>query len=99
MARRAVAARHPGIDLLIDVRRYDNREALIEMDIENRVRADIGPYERGRSHCRWLGSGHFRNQSAPIFLTVHMWLSMVRDSRHGFWHSLPRYVWSERCAA
>jgi ParB family transcriptional regulator, chromosome partitioning protein len=61
-ARRLFAAQHLGIDLLIDVRELDNRAALIEMDIENRVRADISPYERGRSYRRWLTAGYFKNQ-------------------------------------
>jgi ParB/RepB/Spo0J family partition protein len=61
-ARRLFAARHLGIDLLIDVREIDNRSALIEMDIENRVRTDISPYERGRSYRRWLTAGYFKNQ-------------------------------------
>lgn len=62
-ARRLFAAQHLGVDLLVDVREFDNRAALIEMDIENRVREDISPYERGRSYRRWLASGFFRNQA------------------------------------
>jgi len=62
-ARRLFASQHLGIDLLVDVRDFDNRAALIEMDIENRVRADISPYERGRSYRRWLSAGYFRNQA------------------------------------
>jgi ParB/RepB/Spo0J family partition protein len=62
-ARRLFAAQHLGIDLLVDLREFDDRAALIEMDIENRVREDISPYERGRSYRRWLASGFFRNQA------------------------------------
>lgn len=62
-ARRLFAAQHLGIDLLVDLREFDDRAALIEMDIENRVRDDISPYERGRSYRRWLSAGFFRNQS------------------------------------
>jgi ParB/RepB/Spo0J family partition protein len=61
-ARRLFAAQHLGIDLLVDLRDFDDRAALIEMDIENRVRTDISPYERGRSYRRWLTGGYFRNQ-------------------------------------
>jgi ParB family chromosome partitioning protein len=32
------------------------------MDIENRQRADISPYERGLSYTRWLRSGYFQSQ-------------------------------------
>jgi len=62
-ARRLFAAQHLGIDLLVDVRELDNRTSLIEMDVENRVRADISPYERGRSYQRWLSAGYFKSQT------------------------------------
>jgi len=62
-ARRLFAAQHLGVDLLIDVRECDNRSGLIEMDVENRVRADISPYERGRSYQRWLTAGYFKSQT------------------------------------
>jgi ParB family chromosome partitioning protein len=32
------------------------------MDIENRQRKDISPYERGLSYARWLRSGYFKSQ-------------------------------------
>lgn len=62
-ARRLFSARHLGIDLMVEIRDMDNRTALIEMDIENRVRSDISPYERGMSYRRWLRAGFFSNQS------------------------------------
>src|SRR5262245_40063136 len=46
-ARRLFAARSLGIELTVELRELDDRAALIEMDIENRVRRDISPYERG----------------------------------------------------
>jgi ParB/RepB/Spo0J family partition protein len=61
-ARRLFAAQQLGIDLLVEVRDIDDRSALVEMDIENRVRDDISPYERGLSYKRWLVAGYFRNQ-------------------------------------
>jgi ParB family chromosome partitioning protein len=61
-ARRLFAARHLGIPLLVELRDIDDRAALIEMDIENRVRMDISPYERGVSYRRWLREGFFANQ-------------------------------------
>jgi ParB family chromosome partitioning protein len=62
-ARRLFAAQHLRCKLRVDVRELDDRAALIEMDIENRVRTDITPYERGLSYRRWLNGGHFRNQA------------------------------------
>jgi ParB family transcriptional regulator, chromosome partitioning protein len=62
-ARRLFAAQYLGIELLVDVRELDDRAALIAMDIENRVRADISPYERGMSHRSWLSAGYFSSQA------------------------------------
>jgi ParB/RepB/Spo0J family partition protein len=62
-ARRLVAARLLAVDLVVEVKDIDDRAALIEMDIENRVRLDISPYERGLSYQRWLRKGHFSSQS------------------------------------
>ena len=61
-ARRLFAARRLGVQLLVELRQIDDRAALIEMDIENRVRMDISAYERGVSYKRWLREGHFANQ-------------------------------------
>jgi ParB family chromosome partitioning protein len=61
-ARRLFAARHLNQKLLARVREIDDREAFIEMDIENRLRRDISPYERGMSFRSWLLGGHFRSQ-------------------------------------
>jgi ParB family chromosome partitioning protein len=62
-ARRLAAARELGTDLLVELRDIDDRTALVEMDIENRVREDISPYERGMSYRRWLRSGMFATQA------------------------------------
>lgn len=62
-ARRLFAAQHLGIELLVEVCGIDDRTALVEMDIENRVRADISPYERGLSYKSWLRGGHFSTQT------------------------------------
>jgi ParB family chromosome partitioning protein len=61
-ARRLFVARHLNMPLLVEVREIADREALIAMDIENRQRTDISPYERALSYARWLRSGHFRSQ-------------------------------------
>lgn len=62
-ARRLFAAQHLGVELLVELRDIDDQQALVEMDIENRVREDISPYERGLSYKRWLRNGHFGSQS------------------------------------
>jgi ParB family chromosome partitioning protein len=62
-ARRLFVARELQIDLLMEIRDIDDRSALIEMDLENRARADISPYERGQNYARWLRAGHFKNQA------------------------------------
>lgn len=61
-ARRLFAALELGVELLARVTELDDRAALIEMDIENRPRADISPYERGLNYGRWLRAGYFGNQ-------------------------------------
>lgn len=61
-ARRLFVARHINKPLKVEVREMSDREALIAMDIENRQRTDISPYERGQSYARWLRSAHFQSQ-------------------------------------
>jgi ParB-like chromosome segregation protein Spo0J len=46
----------------VELREMSDREALIAMDIENRQRTDISPYERAMSYARWLSRGHFGSQ-------------------------------------
>jgi ParB family chromosome partitioning protein len=61
-ARRLFCARHLNIPLKVELREIADRDALVAMDVENRLRTDISPYERGRSYLRWLRTGHFRSQ-------------------------------------
>lgn len=61
-ARRLFVARHLNQELTVELREMNDREALIAMDTENRLRVDISPYERGMSYARWLRSGHFQSQ-------------------------------------
>jgi ParB/RepB/Spo0J family partition protein len=61
-ARRLFVARHLNLPLLVELREITDREAIIAMDIENRQRSDISPYERGVSYSRWLRAGYFQNQ-------------------------------------
>jgi ParB family transcriptional regulator, chromosome partitioning protein len=49
-ARRLFVARHLNAPLLLEVREMSDRQALIAMDLENRQRMDLSPYERGLSY-------------------------------------------------
>ncbi len=62
-ARRLFVARHLNVGLLVRLCDIDDRSALIEMDIENRVRQDISSYERGLSYRDWLQGGYFSSQA------------------------------------
>ena len=61
-ARRLFVARHLNAPLRVELREISDREAIVAMDIENRQRQDISPYERGLSYARWLREGHFGSQ-------------------------------------
>lgn len=61
-ARRLFAARHANKPLLIEVREISDQDAIVAMDLENRQRRDISPYERGLSYARWLREGYFKSQ-------------------------------------
>lgn len=61
-ARRLFVTRHLNKQLLVEVRDLSDREAIVAMDIENRHRKDLSPYERGLSYATWLREGHFRSQ-------------------------------------
>lgn len=61
-ARRLFVARHLNVPLLVDVREMTDRAAVIAMDIENRQRLDVSPYERSLSFARFLRAGYFESQ-------------------------------------
>ncbi|MDB6083141.1 MAG: ParB/RepB/Spo0J family partition protein [Gammaproteobacteria bacterium] len=61
-ARRLFVARHINKPLTVELREISDKEAIVAMDIENRHRTDITPYERGLSYARWLRAGHFESQ-------------------------------------
>lgn len=88
-ARRWFSAQQLGVDLLVDVRDIDDRAALIEMDIENRPREDISPYERGVNYGRWLRAGYFKNQ---LELAKELGVSEARVSRLLKYSQLPTVV-------
>ena len=61
-SRRLFVARLLNQNLKVDLRELSDREAIVAMDIENRHRTDISPYERGLSYLRWLGGKQFQSQ-------------------------------------
>jgi ParB family chromosome partitioning protein len=61
-ARRLFVARHLNKPLAVELRNIDDREAIVAMDIENRQRTDISPYERGLGYARWLRGKYFASQ-------------------------------------
>jgi len=50
------------VPLLVEVRDMTDRDAVIAMDIENRQRRDVSPYERGLNFARCLRAGYFESQ-------------------------------------
>jgi ParB/RepB/Spo0J family partition protein len=88
-ARRLFAAQQLGVELLVEVRDIDDRNAVIEMDVENRPREDISPYERGVNYSRWLRAGYFKNQ---VELAKELGLSETRVSRLLKFAELPTVV-------
>lgn len=61
-ARRLFVARQLGIQLRAELREMSDREALVAMDAENRLRKDISPYERGLSYASLLRAKYFSSQ-------------------------------------
>jgi ParB family chromosome partitioning protein len=61
-ARRLFVARLLGKPINVELRDLSDREAIVAMDIENRLRKDISPYERGLSYAQWLRAGYFTAQ-------------------------------------
>jgi len=61
-ARRLFVARHLGVMLNVELRELSDREAIIVMDMENRQRRDLSPYERGLSFATWLRGKYFQSQ-------------------------------------
>jgi len=88
-ARRLFAATKLGINLLVDVRELGDRAAIVEMEIENRLRTDISPYERGMSYRRWLNTRLFASQSE---LAKELGISEAQVSRLLRYAELPAAV-------
>jgi ParB family transcriptional regulator, chromosome partitioning protein len=77
-ARRLFVARQLNAKLLVEVRPMTDREAIVAMDIENRHRNDVSPYERGMSLKALLREKYFDSQSE---LSRVLGLSEARVSR------------------
>jgi ParB/RepB/Spo0J family partition protein len=60
--RRLFVARHLNQPLLVELREMSDADAIVAMDMENRQRQDISPYERGIGYARWLRGGYFESQ-------------------------------------
>jgi ParB family chromosome partitioning protein len=61
-ARRLFVACHLNVNLLLEVRELTDKEAIVALDIENRHRKAVSPYERGRGYALWLRNGLFSSQ-------------------------------------
>ena len=61
-ARRLFVARHLGLQLQVELQEMSDQEAIVAMDLENRLRQDLSPYERAIGYERWLREGHFASQ-------------------------------------
>lgn len=61
-ARRLFVARHLNVPLLVELRDISDRDGIVAMDLENRLRQDVSAYERGTSYDRWLRDGYFSSQ-------------------------------------
>jgi len=60
--RRMFIARHLNKPLLIEIKDLSDHDAIVAMDLENRQRQDVSPYERGIGYARWLRNGYFESQ-------------------------------------
>lgn len=56
--RRWLASKQLGKSLIVEIRDVADRDALIDMEMENR-RLDLSVWERGRSYARWLEVSDF----------------------------------------
>lgn len=77
-ARRLFVARHLNSPLRVDVRSLSDKECIAVYDVENRLRKDVSPYERGRSFVSWLAAGHFSSQDD---LAAYLKISASQVSR------------------
>jgi|SRR5579872_57724 len=60
--RRLFVARYLNQPLDLDLRDLTDQEAVIALDIENRLRKEMSPYERGRAYELWIRTGLFSSR-------------------------------------
>jgi ParB family chromosome partitioning protein len=77
-ARRLFVTQHLNMPLLLKVREFSDREATIAVEIENRHRKELSPYERGCAYSRWIRAGLFVSQDE---LACHLNVSPSQVSR------------------
>lgn len=75
-ARRLFVARHLNVPLAVELQDMSDRDGIIAMDIENRQRREVSPYERACSCARWLSSGYFESQE-DLARALHLSNSQV----------------------
>jgi ParB family chromosome partitioning protein len=61
-ARRLFVARHLNKLLQVQLRDMTDVQAIIAMDIENRQRRNVSPYEQGIAYAQWLREKYFQSQ-------------------------------------
>jgi ParB family chromosome partitioning protein len=61
-ARRLFVAQHLNKPLHVQLRDITDKEAIIAMDMENRQRKDVSPYEQGLAYAQWIRAKHFESQ-------------------------------------
>jgi ParB/RepB/Spo0J family partition protein len=88
-ARRLFVARHLNLPLLVELRDICDRDGIIAMDLENRLRQDVSPYERATSYDKWLRNGHFSSQDE---LASALQVSAAQVSRLLSLARLPTFV-------
>lgn len=65
-SRRLFACQQLKIDVLALVVELTDKEALVLMDLENRERQDISPYERALDYKRWVEEGVYKNYAQIV---------------------------------
>jgi ParB/RepB/Spo0J family partition protein len=77
-ARRLYIARHLRVGLLVKVQELTDLEAVTAVEIENRQRKELTPFERGMSFANWLKAGIFSSQDD---IARHLKISASQVSR------------------
>jgi len=61
-ARRLFVARRLNVPIEVEVRQLSDRDAAVALEMENRQRAEVSPYERGLCYINWLRAKCFDSQ-------------------------------------